>query len=118
MVEVLSKLPEELKAKVFKFQRHPVAEVFMKRKEDGDKCMRKHLKALQEYFPHLTEEDMMRKKKSDKYPGMCMLYTMLFFDPCKEVFRWVTTELMEKTSVPQNAFLVLDFLRFFLQETP
>ena len=73
MVEVLPQLPEELKAKVFRFQRHPVAELFTKRKEEGEQCMREHLKALQEYFPHLTEQDMKLRKKDDKFPGMCML---------------------------------------------
>ena len=116
MTELLSNLPEELKSKVFTYQRHPVAELFMNRMEAGDKCMREHLKALQEYFPHLTEYDMKRKKESDKWPGMCMLWVMLFHDPRKEVFRWVVRQLLDNTSVPDNAFLVLDFLRFFVKK--
>ena len=118
MVEVLSQLPEELKAKVFRFQRHPVAEVLMKRKEAGEKCMREHLKALQEWFPHLTEEDMSRKKQSDKYPGMLMLYTMMFWDPRKEVFRWVTMELMEKNIHACQSLLGAGVPKVLLQETP
>ncbi len=109
MTELLNNLPEELKTKVFLFQRHPVAELFAKRKEEGDKCMRKHLKELQEYFPHLEEEDMKRRKQSDKYPGMCMFWVMLFRDPHQEVFRWVVSQLKENTSMPQNAFLFFDF---------
>ena len=116
MTEVLNNLPEELKAKVFRFQRHPVAEVFMKRKEESDKCMHEHLKALQEYFPHLEEVDMKRKNKDDKWPGMCMLWVMLFHDPRREVFRWVVCQLKENTSMPHNAFLALDFLRFFVKK--
>jgi hypothetical protein len=116
MTELLSNLPEELKSKVFTFQRHPVAELYMKRKEEGDQCMRKHLAELKEYFPHLEEEDMKRRKKSDQWPGMCMFWVMLFRDPHKEVFRWVVSELKENTSMPQNAFLFFDFLRYFVKK--
>ena len=77
--------------------------------------MRKHLKELQEYFPHLEEQDMKRRKPGDKFPGMCMLWVLLFHDRHKEVFRWVVTQLREKTSMPQNAFWVLEFLRFFVK---
>ena len=116
MVEVLPQLPEELKAKVIRFQRHPVAELFTKRKEEGEQCMWEHLKALQEYFPHLTEQDMKSRKESDKWPGMCMFWVMFFHDPRREVFRWVESKLKENTSMPQNAFLVLDFLRFLVKK--
>ena len=78
MTEKLSNLPEELKAKVFRFQRHPVAELFVQRTEAREKLAREHLEALQELFPHLTEEDMYRKKAGDNFPGMCMLYVMMF----------------------------------------
>jgi hypothetical protein len=116
MVEVLPQLPEELKAKVFRFQRHPVAELVVKRREEGEKSMRKHLKDLQEYFPHLTEHDMKLRKKEDNWPGMCMLWVMLFHDPHKQVHRWVVCQLKEHTSMPPNAFLHLDFLRFLAKK--
>ena len=78
--------------------------------------MREHLQMLQEYFPHLTEHDMKLRKKEDQWPGMCMLWVMLFLDPYQQVFRWVVSQLKENTSMPQNAFLVLDFLRFFCKK--
>ena len=78
--------------------------------------MREHLKALQEYFPHLEEDDMKRKKQTDQWPGMCMLWVMLFRDPYQQVFRWVVSQLKENTSMPQNAFLFLDFLRFLVKK--
>ena len=116
MAEVLPQLPEELKAQVFSFRRHPVAELFTKRQEEGDKCLREHLKALQELFLHLTEQDMKLRKESDKYSCMCMLWVLLCHDAHQEALRWVARQLMDNTSMEPNAFLVLELLRLFAKQ--
>ena len=90
-----------------------LAELVAKRFEDAETCKLEHLKDLQEWFPHLTEDDMMLMKKGDKYSGMCMLWCLFYMDSHQEVFKWVARQLMDNTSMPHDAFLVLEFLRFF-----
>jgi hypothetical protein len=108
MVEVLLRLPEELKAKVYKFQCHPVAELVIDYSEK--------MKVLQFWFPHLTLLDMLKKRKKDKQTGMCMLYTMMVTDSHRNVFKFVAMQFMNYmkfTMCKKTAFLVLGLLKHF-----
>ena len=122
MVELLTNLPPELKANVFRFQRHPCADMVRESFKMNQRLVNKHLTRLHKWFPDLTKKQMLlttRDSEGQLLPTcMFRLHFLLHESRHKDMYKVVLRKVLAQTDTPFNdPFYVLEFLEeVFMQQ--